>query len=130
MANDKDKVFRDYTAEIVEFFRKEGVKVDPEPKIVLKAGGGSRFDPFVPTGNYRPDTMTITLYVGNRHVKDILRTFCHELFHHSQNLKDPERFAAFDKSGKVAENSALERVEGDAYKNGNLLFRKWTEERD
>lgn len=45
-------------------------------------------DPFISTGNYNPETNIITLYVKNRHLKDILRTFCHELIHHNQNITD------------------------------------------
>lgn len=123
-----EKVFRDYTDEINEFFRKSGVRIDPLPKLELRNGLGQRFNPFVPTGNYRGDDPTITLYVAQRHVKDILRSYCHELVHHSQNLRDPVGFAALNKAGNLSENSALEKTEAEAYKKGNLLFRKWTEE--
>jgi len=85
------------------------------------------FDPFISTGNYNPQTNTITLFVHQRHLKDILRTLCHELVHHNQNLTDPEGFAAVNKGGTLSENGELEEIEADAYRRGNVLFRKWTE---
>jgi hypothetical protein len=36
---------------------------------------------------YSPDKKRIFLYVKNRHILDILRSLCHELVHHIQNLK-------------------------------------------
>lgn len=120
--------FQDYCSEIMEFFRSQGVKIDPEPAVVLKNTSVSRFDVFAPTGNYDFTTQTITLYISNRHAKDILRSFCHELVHHSQYLKDPKGYAAFDKSGKIMDNGTLRGYEKDAYLKGNVLFREWTEE--
>lgn len=43
---------------------------------------------FIKTGSYINEKQTIVLYVSNRHIKDILRTYCHELIHHHQNLID------------------------------------------
>jgi len=40
-----------------------------------------------------------------------------------------ERFEQMNKSGKLNENRELEDLEGDAYKRGNIMFRKWTEDR-
>ena len=84
-------------------------------------------DPFISTGNYNPETNIITLYVKNRQLKDILRTFCHELIHHNQNITDQEGFALVNKGGTLQENDELTRLESDAYSRGNVLFRKWTE---
>jgi len=36
----------------------------------------------IQTGNYDWSTRTVTLYTSNRHLKDVLRTFCHEMVHH------------------------------------------------
>ena len=119
--------FQDYIDQINQFFIEQGVKIEPIPQVKLLRGSGNRFDPFIPTGNYSGEDMTITLYIGNRHVKDILRSYCHELIHHNQNLKDPEKFASLNKAGNLVENSALEKFESDAYKRGNILFRRWTE---
>lgn len=82
---------------------------------------------FAPTGNYDYTTNTITLYISQRQAKDILRSFCHELIHHSQYLSNPAGYSAFDKTGTVMENGELRKYEKDAYLKGNILFREWTE---
>jgi len=125
------KKFKDYADEIVRFMREEkGLKLDPEPEIVIDSTAHGRFDPFVPTGHYDFTSNRITLYVSNRQCKDILRTLCHELIHVSQYQRDPEGYAAFDKKGKVADNPILRKYEKQAYELGNLYFRDWTEGRD
>lgn len=128
MTTGNTKVFEDYCAEIMEFYRSQGMKIDPVPAISLRTSGVSRFDVFAPTGSYDFTTQTITLYISQRHAKDILRSFCHELVHHSQYLKDPKGYATFDKSGKVIENQTLKKYEQEAYLKGNILFREWTED--
>ena len=60
-------------------------------------------------------------------MKDILRSFCHELIHHNQNITDPEGFKLVNKGGKLSENDELTMIETDAYSRGNIMFRKWTE---
>ena len=57
-------------------------------------------------------------------MKDILRSYCHELFHHAQKVSG-KGFG--NTSGNLSENPELEKLEGEAYLNGNILFRKWTE---
>lgn len=122
------KTFEQLCASIVDFFRARGLKVDPAPAVVLDPEPCSRFDPFVPTGHYDYTSQTVTLRIDQRQAKDILRSFCHELVHHSQFLSRPEEYAAFDKSGDLDENPVLEEYEREAYEKGNVLFRKWTEQ--
>ena len=119
--------FGDYIKDINKFYIDNGYIIKPEPKLILDDTEVDMFNPFIPTGNYNPQTQTITLYINNRHVKDILRTYCHELIHHFQNISD-ENFINFDKSGNLNENQKLQEYEAEAYKNGNVMFRKWTEQ--
>ena len=37
------------------------------------------------TGYYDPSTKEITVFITNRHPKDIMRTVAHEVIHHAQN---------------------------------------------
>lgn len=86
-------------------------------------------DPLISTGNYSAQENTITLFVNNRQLKDILRSFCHELIHHNQRLSyGDERFMAINVHGNLVDNSDLEELEADAYLRGNIMFRKWTEQ--
>ncbi len=112
---------------IFDFFRGNGVEIDPVPEIVVKFDSNDPFDPLIRTGCYDCDARTITLCCANRHLKDVLRTFCHELIHHNQNLLNPETFKRMNKEGKLRDNAELSDMEGDAYARGNVMFRKWTE---
>ncbi len=81
---------------------------------------------FIRTGYYRPDINTIVLFIRDRHPKDVLRSFAHEMIHHCQNLENRLDMGRFS-SDKTSEDSNLVPFEEEAYKNGNILFRNWTE---
>lgn len=77
------------------------------------------------TAYYDPQNKALTVYVTNRHPKDILRSIAHELIHHGQNLR-----GEFDKIGAVGEGYAqndehLRNMEKEAYLQGNMCFRDW-----
>ena len=123
------KLFQDYLDEINEFFRSKGMTVDPLPTVKVDYKENKIYDPFIDTANYNSETNTITVFVSNRQLKDILRSYCHELAHHSQNLTMGDDFKRISKLGKLSENDELSNLEEEAYRNGNILFRKWTESR-
>ena len=77
------------------------------------------------TAYYDPQNKVITVYVTNRHPKDIMRSLAHEMIHHSQNEK-----GQFDNIGNVGEGYAqsddhLRNMEKEAYLKGNMCFRDW-----
>ena len=74
------------------------------------------------TAYYDPNQQLIALYTMGRHPKDILRSYAHELIHHHQNLNN-----TLDHSQTTNTNAddALDRIEREAYENGNILFRNW-----
>ena len=119
------KMFKDYIREINQFFRDSGYQVDPVPEVKVDLTEHDEYDPFIDTANYDPGSNRITIFAGNRHLKDILRSYCHELFHHVQDISGERDFS--NVRGKLSDNSDLETLEGEAYMNGNVLFRKWTE---
>lgn len=119
-------IFKDYIREIEDFYRNNGVKIDPAPHLRLDRTEADLFDPFIRTGHYEPQTRTIVLNISNRQVKDILRSFCHELIHHHQNIVE-NKFDGIDVSGNLNENKNLELLEAEAYQMGNIMFRRWTE---
>lgn len=122
--------FFDYKSQIDEFFRQNGMPVDPVPQVNIDWTKNGRLDPFISTGNFSHQTNTITLYVDNRQVKDILRTYAHELVHACQFHRDPETFQQIVSSGDsetITGNGPTEELESEAYAIGNVMFRKWTE---
>lgn len=65
---------------------------------------------FAPTGQYDPSSNSVTIFIKNRHPKDILRSLAHELVHHLQNCK------GMFNSHLMGDGA----VEGYAQKNGYL----------
>ncbi len=81
--------------------------------------------PLGKTAHYDPSTMEIVIYVDNRHPKDIMRSFSHELVHHNQNEN-----GMFDKDygrggdGYAQSNPHLRKMEKEAYLKGNMCFKR------
>ena len=109
----------------------DGMKIDPLPSVQLVDSSNvknSRSDLLISTGGYIPALNSIVLYIDNRHIKDILRSYCHELVHHNQNLENSDYLRrVLERPDDLVDNAQLEEIEGDAYLRGNLLFRKFTE---
>lgn len=74
------------------------------------------------TAYYDPNNQTIVLYTCNRHPKDILRSYAHEMIHHMQNLEDRINNIQGD---NINEDEYLAELELEAYSKGNMLFRSW-----
>ena len=73
------------------------------------------------TAQYDPSSQEITIYVDGRHIKDILRSFAHELVHHYQNEQ-----GRLSGANVTQGEQDFDDIEGEAYHTGNLkLFRKW-----
>lgn len=65
----------------------------------------------------------MVLFIDGRHIKDILRTFCHEMVHRHQNIVNPQQFMDSEGDVPLAKAPKLRKIEGEAYLKGNLLFR-------
>lgn len=112
--------------EIVKFLRTK-MDIDPLPKIRLDQTPNPEDELFIKTGYYEPVSNELVLFIDNRHIKDILRTFCHEMVHRNQNLADPEGFQNSASSLPLDEDRNLKHIESEAFLYGNLLFRQFTE---
>lgn len=124
----KIDMLRYWIEEIVKYLRNRGFEVDPLPKITLDQTQNPEDELFIKTGYYDPENNELVLFIDNRHIKDILRTFCHEMVHRNQNLVDSYGFQDSASSLPLEQDSKLEELEGEAYLYGNLLFRKFTEQ--
>jgi len=75
------------------------------------------------TAYYNPGNKSITLYTLNRHPKDILRSYAHEMIHHKQNL---EGKLTNIEGYNINEDDYLKELEREAYEYGNgMYFRGW-----
>ena len=80
------------------------------------------------TAFYDPSKMSITIFVDNRHPKDMLRSFSHELVHHKQNCAG--QFNNVTEMGEdyAQTNQHLRDMEAEAYLIGNgFLVRDYTD---
>ena len=106
----------------------EHIQIDPLPNLELSNAKNSQSDMLISTGGYMPAVKTIVLHIDNRHLKDILRSYCHELIHHNQNLDNNDYIRrVFNAPQDLVDNPELEELEGDAYLRGKLVFRRFTE---
>ena len=76
-------------------------------------------DPFGKTAYYDPNKMEITIFVDKRHVKDMLRSFSHELVHHAQNCRGDFEHSMNLKPGYAQKDPHMRRMEAEAYLLGN-----------
>jgi hypothetical protein len=107
------------------------LNIDIPPRVFLKKDKNNASDLLGKTGGYDPERQEIHLYITDRHAKDIIRSFSHELVHHAQKLKgfdekiDLSKIAS-DESYSLHDNG-LREMERDAFERGNMIFRDWTD---
>ena len=114
--------FAPHIASILEYCMEQGMSVVPIPDVTLKHDDENAADLFGKTAYYQPDTQQIALYVTGRHPKDVLRSFCHELIHHIQNVEG--RLPVFT-TQNTQEDDVLREIEQEAHMGGSMLFREW-----
>ena len=82
------------------------------------------------TAYYDPSSYTVTIYVDDRHPKDILRSISHELIHHVQNCRGDltgPQVAYAGEQGYAQKNDHLRKMESEAYHDGDFAVRDWTD---
>ena len=108
-----------------DYMIKNEMNVTPLPSLVfIHDDVENAQDVMGKTAFYDPNKQEIVLYTLYRHPKDVLRSYAHEMIHHIQNLED--RLGNITTTD-TREDDNLTNLESEAYKDGNLAFRKWTE---
>ena len=113
-------------------FAKDRLNFKTPPRLFLRSDDGNANCSLGKTGFYDPGNKSITLFVTNRHPKDILRSFAHELVHHCQNERGdlrPEKMKSMNKN-YAQENPHMRKMEEEAYLQGNMCFRDWEDSMD
>ena len=64
---------------------KEKYNIQKAPKLILRQDKDNAKKLFGRTAYYDSGKSEIVVFITNRHPKDILRSYCHELIHHVQN---------------------------------------------
>ena len=102
---------------------KEKYDIQQAPKLFLRQDEKNAKMLFGRTAYYQPETQTIVVYTTNRHPKDILRSYCHELIHHVQNERGDLKMSDSTSPTYAQDDDHLRKMEMEAYLKGNLLLR-------
>jgi len=120
---EQDWNLQDAFVSLSKFMIDKGMSIQPLPKIqFIDNDEGNAQNILGNTAYYNPQSKAIVLYTLNRHPKDILRSFCHEMVHHEQNMKGT---LGDIRTQNTTEDSHLDRIEREAYEKGNIMFRNW-----
>jgi len=97
---------------------------DP-PRLFLRGDAQNANNPLGKTASYDPQTKSVTLYITDRHPKDVMRSLSHELVHHSQNCRGDFSDVGEMGEGYAQNDEHLREMEREAYEVGNMCFRDW-----
>ncbi len=127
MKPDNLDTFKSHLAQLFAYLQKE-LQLKTVPKVKLVSDDKNASKVLGKTAYYDPDTKTICLYITDRHMKDVLRSFSHECVHHFQHeneqLSQPASSTKNDPE-YAQNNKWLREMEKMAYLRGSLLFRDW-----
>ena len=104
---------------------KEKYDIQQAPKVILRNDEKNADMLFGRTAFYQPETQTIVVYTTNRHPKDILRSYCHEMIHHVQNERGDLKMGDASSPTYAQDDEHMRKMEKEAYLEGNLLLRDY-----
>ena len=115
----------EYKKALGELYRgaKEKYNIQECPKLILKQDEENAKKIFGRTAYYSPEERLIVVYITNRHPKDILRSFCHEVIHHHQNERGDLEMGDASSPTYAQDDDHMRKMEMEAYLKGNLLLR-------
>ena len=102
---------------------KEKYNIQKAPKLILRQDQDNAKKLFGRTAFYTPSTQTIVLFITDRHPKDILRSYCHEMIHHVQNERGDLKLGDASSPTYAQDDDHMRKMEMEAYLKGNLLLR-------
>ena len=133
MMPDNMDVFKSHLVQLFAYLQKElQLKTVPSVKLISDEKNADKV--LGKTAYYNPDEKLVVLYTTNRHQKDILRSFAHEIIHHWQHENEKLQEGESKKGGtgdpQYAQNNPwLRQMEKQAYLLGNMLFRDWEDKK-
>jgi cytidyltransferase-like protein len=114
---------KDAMLSLTTYMIENDMNITPLPKIrIIDDDSKNAEGIFGSTAYYNPNECSITLYTLNRHPKDILRSYAHEMIHRIQDNEGRLKNVA---TTNTNEDSDLLELEKEAYLNGNITFRNW-----
>ena len=110
---------------LTEYMLDKGMNIRPLPKVkFINDDIENARDFFGKTAYYDPNNRVVVLYTMDRHPKDVMRSFAHEMIHHMQNCDN--RLGGIT-TQNTNEEGDLPEIEREAYEKGNMTFRNWTD---
>ena len=117
--------YKQMIQDLTDYMIEKGRNIEPLPKVEFIDGDIKNAKKFLgKTAYYDPNTQTIVLYTEGRHPKDIVRSFSHEMVHHTQFLED--RLKDIQTTDTTKDNN-LDQIEQEANLVGTMTFRNWTD---
>ena len=115
--------FKQALASLTKHMLDQDLNILPLPKLKIINNDSKNADNILGrTAHYDPNNCSITLYTLNRHPKDVLRSYSHEMIH---RIQDNEGRLNNVNTTNTNEDSNLQELEKEAYLNGNIIFRNW-----
>ena len=109
--------------ELTKYMVNQGMNIKPLPKVKFISNDEENAKNILgKTAYYNPSDKSITLFTMNRHPKDVLRSFAHEMIHHEQNLDGRLNNIS---TTNTNEDGDLPEIEKEAYQKGNMMLRNW-----
>ena len=102
---------------------KDKYDIQQAPNLILRKDEENAEKVFGRTAYYDPGESTIVVFITNRHPKDILRSFCHELIHHVQHEGGDLKLGDASSPTYAQDDKHMRKMEMEAYLKGNLLLR-------
>jgi hypothetical protein len=121
--NEKTWDLKEGIVSLTKYMVDNGLNIKPLPKVKFISNDKENASNLLGrTAYYNPADKSITLYTMDRHPKDILRSFSHEMIHHMQNLE-----GKLDNINTTNTNEGgdLPEMEREAYEKGNMMLRNW-----
>jgi hypothetical protein len=110
---------------LTNFMIENGVNIKPLPRVVLIEDDKNNASNILgKTAYYNPQNKSIVLYTLNRHPIDIMKSFCHEMWHHHQNLEG--RLNNINTTN-TNEDDYLNKIEKETYLNSQIIYRNWAD---
>jgi len=110
---------------LTEYMLDKGMNIRPLPKVKFVDDDVENAQNFFgKTAYYDPTNKIVVLYTMNRHPKDVMRSFAHEMIHHEQNCNGKLQNITTQNTN---EEGDLPEIEREAYEKGNMTFRNWTD---
>jgi hypothetical protein len=104
-------------------YAKESLGFDHPVRVIMRQDAENAQQSLGKTAYYDPAEKLIVLYITDRHPKDVLRSFSHELVHHAQNCRGELDDLSTD--DHYAEDGKGREIEKEAYLQGTFNVRDY-----